>query len=483
MDIIPDDSTASIQEKKPNHKVDVGKNGLPLDVIHNSSDSNGSVEEIYTNDEENNFIDKNPNEDSTINHNEDSSKLSDTVIGKTNLFGTVLNLLNSNLGAGILGVPNTFVNTGILFSLILLLIMAFLSLVATDLLLFLQQETGSIGLGELTQDILGHIGSRVLTLLNLIFSKTALVAYLVLAADMLTSFFELGGLDVTPLGWRALMVLIYALLLPIALSFPRNLAFLRYFSGTTVFCIFFFCIAMLYKMSDFIIKNEHKINKTCTLAKVDITLFASLSIYSLTFSFPSVILTVIRSYVNDFKKRANASLIALIICVFFVVLPGLTGYLIFGDATDPNILKNFEADDVLIIICRAAFFIIVTCAYPMVTQTSQSMWSSLIFSDDSPSTLPTKKRVLILFLTNSIPLLIAMFLPSVKPALSIGGALGGCLVDFVFPCILYLKLHYGERPLYYWKNVLLIIFAIFGVVAAVIATYQAIVDAIDAFSS
>lgn len=444
--------------------VQVGKDGFPINVVQKnySSDSlsdQEDAESIYS------YSNKEV-EDETTN-----------VIGHTSFMGTVLNLLNSTIGAGILGVPNTFVNTGMILSIAILLIMGVLSLIATDLLLVLGQETSSTSLGELTEKILGRGGSLTLSILNLVFSLTALVAYLVLAGDMITSFFDLGGIDLTSLGKHALMILIYALAIPIALTIPRNISFLKYFSTTTVFCISFFCISMLYKC----IAN-HKISETTVMAKCDLSLFSSLSIYALTFSFPSVIFAVTQTCDRDLKKRKNIVLVGLIICVFFVVFPGVCSYLIFGKDTDPNILKNFDSKDVLIIICRVAFLVIVSCSYPMVAQNHESMWSTLIFKDGSPAKLVTWKRAIILVLANIFPLLVAMFLPSVKPALSIGGALGGCLVDFVFPSVLYLKLHRGNHPLYYWKNVLLIAFAIFGILAAVISTYQSIVDAIHAFS-
>lgn len=454
--------------------VEVGKNGLPLNVIH---DTSNAEQDSKSNSERSLSDQKDDISADTSENFQGSSDDAKDIIGRTSFMGTVLNLLNSTLGAGILGVPNTFVNTGIILSIIILLIMAVLSTIATDILMVLGKETNANSLGEMTGKILGRAGSLTLSILNLIFSLTALVAYLVLAGDMITSFFELGGIDITPLGWHALMVLVYALCIPIALTIPRNIAFLRYFSTITVFCIFFFCISMLYKFIDF-----HNVSKTTKLVNCDLSLFSSLSIYALTFSFPSVIFAVMQTYEENIKKRKNVVLVALLFCIFFIVFPGIFGYLIFGKDTDPNILKNFNANDVLIIICRIAFLVIVTCAYPMVAQNHESMWSSLIFNDGSPSTLVTWKRSIILVLTNIFPLIVAMFLPSVKPALSIGGALGGCLVDFVFPSVLYLKLHRGEQPLYHWKNVLLIIFAIFGIVAAVISTYQSIVDAIDAFS-
>lgn len=408
-----------------------------------------------------------------------SDKDGDTanVIGKTSFMGTVLNLLNSTIGAGILGVPNTFVNTGIILSIVILLIMGILSKVATDILLILGQETNSYSLGELTEKILGRGGSLTLSILNLVFSLTALVAYLVLAGDMITSFFDLGGIDLTPLGKHALMILIYALAVPIALTIPRNVSFLKYFSTMTVFCISFFCISMLYKCI-----VAHKINETTIMAKCDFTMFSSLSIYALTFSFPSVIFAVTQTCERNLKKRKNIVLVGLLICIFFVVFPSICSYLIFGANTDANILKNFDSNDVLIIICRVAFLVIVSCSYPMVAQNHESMWSTLIFKNGAPASLVTWKRAIILVLANIFPLIIAMFLPSVKPALSIGGALGGCLVDFVFPSVLYLRLHRGEQPYYHWKNALLIAFAIFGILAAVISTYQSIVDAIHAFS-
>lgn len=455
--------------------VEVGKNGLPLNVVHDAPNSsrNSSSENSLSDPKEDEIT---PDASGDASYVEDANDARD-VIGRTSFMGTVLNLLNSTLGAGILGVPNTFVNTGIILSIIILLIMSVLSTIATDILLVLGKETNARSLGEMAEKVLGRPGSLTLTILNLIFSLTALVAYLVLAGDMITSFFELANIDLSPLGWHALMVLIYALCIPIALTIPRNVAFLRYFSTITVFCIFFFCIAMLYKFID-----NHGVSKTIKMVNCDLSLFSSLSVYALTFSFPSVIFAVVQTYEDNLKKRKNVVLVALLFCIFFIVFPGIFGYLIFGADTDPNILKNFEAKDVLIIICRIVFLVIVTCAYPMVAQNHESMWSTLIFKDGSPSTLIAWKRAIVLVLTNIFPLVVAMFLPSVKPALSIGGALGGCLVDFVFPSVLYLKLHRGEEPLYHWKNVLLIIFAIFGIVAAVISTYQSIVDAIDSFS-
>ena len=118
----------------------------------------------------------------------------------------------------------------------------------------------------------------------------------------------------------------------------------------------------------------------------------------------------------------------------------------------------------------------------MIAQSVQAMWSQLIYKTDQPATLPNGKRAVILVLTNVIPLIIAMLLPSAKPALSIGGSLGGCLVDFAFPSLEFIVFYRKELKWYNYKMILCGLFLLFAIVATVISTYQSIADAIKAFS-
>lgn len=72
-----------------------------------------------------------------------------------------------------------------------------------------------------------------------------------------------------------------------------------------------------------------------------------------------------------------------------------------------------------------------------------------------------------------------MFLPTSKPILSIGGALGGCVVDFIFPSVMFLVYHWKYYSKYSFKFIVLYLCPIFGAVTGIIATYQAVVDAIN----
>ena len=458
---------------KPKNQIQIGKDGLPVDVI--PEDDDHVIQEKP-------HKEKRPGEEFYESESSSSSgKGSEEklpLLHRVHRFATVMNLLNSMLGAGILSVPSAFVSTGIIVSIIVSIIIAAISYACTVLVVKLSFETNTEGLGDLTYHILKKPGAVILTILNLIFLVTAMVAYLILGGDMITSWFDLGGIDVSSGTPRMILILVYACVFPIILTIPRDISFMKYFSTATVFSIIFFMISLIYKISAYSVQNRG-INPTCSLAKIDFNIFSSISIYGLSYALPAVVLPAIRLYNPALKKRIIVTFIGIVMCFVLITVPGITGYSIFGENTDGNILKNFDSDDILMIICRCCFFIVVSCAYPMLSQSVMSMWAQLIFGEDQHSTLILWKRILVVILNNVIPVALAMFLPTAKPILTIGGAFGGCIVDFVYPSIMYIVFHRNDYSWHNWRNILCVLCALFGLATAAIATYQAVIDAIN----
>ena len=265
---------------------------------------------------------------------------------------------------------------------------------------------------------------------------------------MLTSLFMLGNIDMSSLWKRAAMIFVYAMIVPIALSIPRNKSYLKYISTSTVAFILFFDISIIVKGS--MRFHDDGIDPTITYAKFDLKLFSSLSIYGLTFALPVVVLPVISQYNPNLHKRNIVSAAAIFTDLVLVLLPGLFGYLAFGANTKANIVQNFADDDILMIIVRIAFLFVVSFAYVSISSSTVVAWSEIIFKDSQANMLRPWKRAICLIITNIIPLLIAMFLANAKPALAIGGAMGGCMADFFFPSIMWIK--NSHRKIYYWQH-------------------------------
>jgi amino acid permease len=399
--------------------------------------------------------------------------------GHTNVgfFGSVMNLLNALVGAGILGVPSTFDGPGMTTCIILATLITAISYVATSMTLALQEVTASDGIDDIAHKLLGRWGLYSLSISILVFNVSALVAFVIIGTDFILSWLRLLDVDASGLWPRAGIVFVYGLAIPIALSIPKSLKFLSYVSGTAMFCCVVFVIATI---ADFFRREPPLVSPTIVVASFDVSIFSGLAVYSLAFSLPACICPVICDYHENLHKRKISALVALIAALVLTILPSIFSYLQFGAETKGNVLDTYPDDDPLIIAVRAFFFVSVTLSWPSTHPAVAASWSALVYGVNNPLDLVGLRRGVILFLGNSIPLVIAMFLKEVKPALEVGGAIGGCIGNFMLPALMWFV--HSEQPKTHWSNVLALALVVFGAVVGVISTYFAIQDAIAAFS-
>jgi amino acid permease len=151
----------------------------------------------------------------------------------------------------------------------------------------------------------------------------------------------------------------------------------------------------------------------------------------------------------------------------------------FGVDTDQVVIHSFPNNDVLIEVVNIGFFLVVNASYVMVALQVMTDLGAMIYNEHDPKKISWKRRAPLLLLTNGLPVVIAMVLPSVRPAFEIGGAFGGCLSNFFFPAVLYWW--YSGLKIWHWKSLLLGFIALFGFISMVLGTYEAVVDAIASF--
>ena len=395
-------------------------------------------------------------------------------------FATSMNLLNTLMGAGVLGISDSFRFCGFLPSYLMMLVIAILSYIATQMIVSLQLKTHSHSFDELTERSLGRIGAAIYSVAATLFCLSAMVVFLIISGSTVQSWLKFAGLEIHDGTWEyRLLVLVYSLILPVALTVPKNMHFLSYFSTFSIFCLFLFVAVIIVKGAQML--PPQGIHNTCIFGQLGSGIFNALAIYSLTFALAAVVMPVIAPSEPSINKRAPTVGVTFFMCFMCVSVTGVIGYLIFGTTVKPVLLESFPEDDILTIIVRAAFFVVVNASYPVVSLTVASSYSRAIFKENSALNLNGWKRALILFLVSVFPVVIAMFLPNIRPALSIGGALGGCLSNFIFPSLIWIK--FSDKKLKHWTNILCILLCIFGVVCAIISTYESVVDAIKQFSN
>lgn len=390
-------------------------------------------------------------------------------------FPTVMNLLNSLVGSEILSIPNSFSFCGLVMSVALMTLLAFLSYIATVMIVRLQFRTHTESLNDMAQKLLGKWGSRALSIITLLFTYSCCVAYLIIGGDNIKSWFSLIHIENWMKGTKRMLVMfIYALILPVALTIPKKMDFLSMFSTFSIFCLIVFVVVLVWKCS--VILGNTGISPTSITFKMNLHFFNALAIYSLMFALPAIVLPIVKHANPRISARYKIIGTSFFVCFLFVLIPGVVGYLTFGAKTDDIILNNFPNNDIIIQIVRISFFVVVTASYPVIALSISSDLSALIYKVFDPVTLPIKRRILILLITNIPPVFIAMVCPSIKPVLSIGGALGGCLTNYLFPSLLWIK--NSSHNMKYYKNILCVFLAAFGFISAAIATYQAFVVAL-----
>lgn len=394
-------------------------------------------------------------------------------------FNTLMNLLNGLLGAGILSIPSSFASAGIIPSLIIIIIISCMCYFSSLINIKLFQKNTCTDFDELVLKIMGKWGSNIYTIIVIIFLSASMIAYLIIGCDNIISWLTFAGINCSNFIYRAILVLIYSLILPIPLMIPKDFFLIGIFSTASIFFIIFYIISTIIKSIIFFKNNS--ISKTMVIAKFDFSIFSAIGVYSLTFALPVVVVTILHPYSREYKKRRNVVMTCFIITSFMTIFPSIIMYLMFGSESEGNILNSFPSNDILFTIVRIGFFLVVTFSFPVCGKVAMWNWSQLIFKRNLVNELKSIEYWTVLLISTIIPVGFAMLLPQCKPVISIGGSLGGCLAIYTYPSILWI-IDSGKK----WKdrsNLGYVIYAIIGLILSGISTYQSIVEAIASFKS
>lgn len=412
---------------------------------------------------------------------------------------TVLNLLNSLIGAGILTLASAFSYCGLFPSIIIMAVIALLADIGAELAIKLKVEVGKDGLDSTVFKIFGKKGQVVLSVFALIFLYSGLIGFLTIGSTFATSWLKLAFKSYPAVTdnienyWpRALLVFVYWALIPGVMTIPRRLKVLSYSSYVNIICIVFFLITMIYESIRYLPKSsdyqfefpsgEGNIRSGVSYGKFGIGIFQAISLYGLTFSVPVCIIPMLSAYPGEVKDHIKVSRVGTSLCCLIVMIPAILGYLMFGENVQGIVLDTFPDNDPVIIVCRVCFMLVVTGSYVMIAQPVMGSWAQLIFGAEckyDPAELPPKRRWLVLALTNIPSVLASMVYPDATNILSVGGGLGGNIIDFCFPPAMWIKQH--GKPLKSTENILCILFIVFGAVSGIISTVLSLIDLINSF--
>mmetsp|Transcript_17756 Transcript_17756/g.26400 ORF Transcript_17756/g.26400 Transcript_17756/m.26400 type:complete len:638 (+) Transcript_17756:154-2067(+) len=410
---------------------------------------------------------------------------------KSSILGASSNLVNSIVGAGIIGIPYALRMSGLWAGVLLLLLVAILT--DKSLRLLIEQASFHPKLHHLPihtfEDLAsypyGKFGSGFVLFNMFIMAYGAMVAYLLIIKDTVPTV--LGFEHGENLLERNLILIATSLLIMVPLSMQRDMASLSCTSAISVTAdmILVVFVAAFSPVAETVEENGG-LGEVLRSDGINSTLFVGLGILSTAMACQHSAFIVANSLEDKTRKRwswvTKQSIgVSAILCLIL----GIFGYLGFLGETQGDVLNNFpmgtmQADGARILLAFTMFF-----TYPMESFVARHVLIMLIHNGDMDAkggcTLENESRVveeelgdeggggeaddltvstsrsiiegggllcmnrrqtwtLLVYLSTLLP---ALIFNDIGPVLSLTGAIGGGCIAYIGPGLVYLGVN-GE---------------------------------------
>lgn len=372
--------------------------------------------------------------------------------------GSVLNLLNTIMGSGLLSLPYILRNTGIAVFISLMVIMGFL--VCYSLLLLVQAAliTNSTSYAELGYKAFGAAGKRLVCIFQLGQAFGSMCTYMVvvreLGPDLMRRLFGItSGLWANKEFLCALQIACISL----PLAHLKSMSLLAMSSSVSIMILYSFgimVVAYKFYLTDACIPDMEK-GITCQPRLVNLDLQTFLAVPTITFSFLChaaalpVFAELQRADVRGRTYRGPARMFSVVKTAIFLAslvyfCVSIFGYLTFYDTTRNDILQSYTdntaKDDWVIVFMSMALMISFDLSVPSIHFPFRKVLNEV---------LNLKQEVSLgmhMFLTCSvigIALVLALAVPFITTVMSVFGATTSVSLVFLLPTSIYVKLERG----------------------------------------
>ncbi|XP_051886681.1 sodium-coupled neutral amino acid symporter 1-like [Pristis pectinata] len=417
--------------------------------------------------------------------------------GSTSMKMSVFNLSNAIMGSGLLGLSYAMANTGIIPFIFLLVAIALMSLVfnspfaatlqlkrvdsmffseAPEFIVKLSSPFNASHLSSMVYETLGQLAFGKLGKFAVFGSTSlqnigAILSYLLIVKNQLPhviqSFTYQENSEVWYLNGNSLVICVtLAIILPLCLF--KNLGYLGYTSGLSLFCMIFFLIVVIYKMTQLPcpLISTNPSNFSCTdMCSPKYFVWNNKTVYALptvAFAFvchPSVLPIYSELKNHTCKKMRLVSVYSFGSMFIMYLLTAIFGYLTFFGNVKEELLHSYtDPNDRLILLIRLAVIVAVILTVPVLLFTVRSSIVLLLFKAQFSWIQHIIVTGSLLFVAN----LLVIYIPTIKDVFAVIGSTSANMLIFILPALLYLKLVKNESQ-GKWQKIGAVAFLIVGI--------------------
>ncbi|KAL7559436.1 hypothetical protein ACA910_009996 [Epithemia clementina (nom. ined.)] len=395
---------------------------------------------------------------------------------KSGLFGTSSNMINSIVGAGIIGIPFALSKAGIVAGVLMFFLVAYL----TDKSLRIIVELASFhpklrNLGVLTYEDLaripfGRFGAAYVLTVMFVLAYGAMVAYLLVIKDNVPAVLGLADAGRGSFLEAEVTMIVTSFIIILPLSMMRDMATLAKTSLLSVLAdVFLTGFVIAYSPVKSTVSEAGGFGRVLKENWINRDVFIGLGIISFAMACQHSAFIVSNSLKDHNAERwATVTFRSVSAATFLCLLLGMTGYLGFLDETEGDILVNFDSDSIVANAGRVLLSITMFFTYPMEAFVARHVLVALFYNGDmdgvtigpNGDVVPLPKVMgvlgrrhiitLVIYVATLIP---ALIVNDLGPVLSITGSLGASCIAYVASGALYLGIN-GEEFLEYCRNML-----------------------------
>ncbi|KAK6200031.1 transmembrane amino acid transporter protein-domain-containing protein [Scheffersomyces amazonensis] len=422
--------------------------------------------------------------------------------GTSSMQMAFLNMANSILGAGIIGQPFAFRNSGLIGGIIVMILLTILIDWTLRLIVINSHLSQTKSYQDTVNYCYGKYGKILLLFAISSFAYGGCMAFCVIIGDtiphVLKAFIpnSITNSDST-FGWlfkRNIIIILFTSCISYPLSLNRDISKLAKASGFALFGMLIIVILTIVR-APFVTKDL-KAPLTKLEWTVNKNIFQGISVISFALVCHHNTILIYQSMKNaslsKFSKLTHISCIVSMICCLVM---GINGLLNFGDATKGNLLNNFKSDDNWINVARFCFGLNMLTTFPLEIFVVRDVLKDIILvSEDGNSVadleLNSKQHIIITTILVFSSMSVSLFTCNLGIILELIGATSASLMAYIIPPLCYLKLSWDQtdyksshgserRSFIIWKALPSIACVVFGFAVMFISSFMSITQAVN----
>ncbi|GMH15910.1 hypothetical protein Nepgr_017751 [Nepenthes gracilis] len=408
-------------------------------------------------------------------------------IGKgSGLPGAVFNLTTSIIGAGIMALPATMKVLGLVLGFALIVLMGVLSEISVELLVRFSVHYKVTSYGEIVQCALGR-SARTLSEICIILNNAGiLVVYLIIIGDVMSGSAHHVGVFDQLMGsgaWdhRKLVILVVVLVFLAPLCALEKMDSLSLTSAASVALAVVFvmvsCAIAFVKLLEGKIESPRMMpDFESRKAILDLLVVIPIMTNAYVCHFN------VQPIYNELKGRSPEKMnrvgrITTFLCVVVYAFTAFSGYLLFGQNTESDVLTNFDMDlgipfsSTLNYVVRFGYILHLVLVFPVIHFSLRQTVDALVFKGASPLSESRKRFFGLTVVLLALIYIGSTMIPNIWTAFKLTGATTAVSLGFIFPSLIALRLSrrggdlsFGEKLLSWTMLLLAVIVSIAGVI-------------------